>query len=304
MEQIGGYSRKLFKDEHCSPSSQNGISCLDDKLILKVAKVINKITKNDTKYTQVDLNKPINKIHDEICKILHKMSGCSSESCWMNIKKLMKHMGKDKEKFKEKFKPVMPNDWVDNYNVWLKTDDIEKCLDQYEDKHDDFYFYGAVPIDFAKCAVSNLCSFNLKKHLSNNQSKIGIVFNTDPHDEPGEHWISLYIDAHGVNMNKIPGIYYFDSYGEKPTKEIEKLVTKIKRQGKGLNIDFKYLYNDHQFQKKNYQCGMYSIFFINEMLKNKSFKRFLNLGLTDDKMKEKRDKFFISPEEIKCKYTL
>ena len=105
-------------------------------------------------------------------------------------------------------------------------------------------------------------------------------------------------------MSNIPGIYYFDSYGETPVVEIKELISKIKKQGADENINFKYLYNDHSFQKKNYQCGMYSIYFINEMLKDEPFKRFLNTELTDEIMKKKRKDFFISPKEIKCRYNL
>tara|TARA_B100000575_G_C23087696_1_gene626923 strand:- start:192 stop:1106 length:915 start_codon:yes stop_codon:yes gene_type:complete len=304
MEQLGGYSQKLFKEDHCSPSSNNENTCLDDDLIHTIGKGVNKIFHKKKKFQEIDLNQPTQKIHEDICKNLNEITGCSSESCWMNIKKLMKYLGKDKERFIESFKPVMPQKWVKDYNTWLRTDDIEKCLDQYDDKYKDFHFYGAVPIDFHKCSVSDLCSINLKDHIDKGHKRIGIVFNTDPHDEPGQHWISMYIDIFGKNMNNIPGIYYFDSYGDKPGKEVKNLVNTIKEQGSSLNKDFKFLYNDHPFQKKDYQCGMYSIFFINEMLKQKSFKKFLNQELTDQKMKEKRKDFFLSPKEIKCKYSL
>lgn len=304
MVQLGGYNKKIFNKNHCSPSSNGKMSCLDDDLIMKVAKIVNKLIKNKKKYKKIDLTQSITQIHNDLCKILNLLTGCSSESCWMDIKKIMKGLGSDKEKFKDKFKPIMPQKWINDYNTWLKTDDIEKCLDQYEDTHNDFYFYGALPIDFSDCDVSNLCSFNLKDHLNNNENKIGIVFNTDPHDEPGQHWISLYVDTIGRNLKNIPAIYYFDSYGEKPTTEIDELIRKIRKQGINNNINFKYLYNDHPFQKKNYQCGMYSIYFINEMLKDKSFKKFLNQGLSDSKMKKKRQDYFISPKEIKCKYNL
>ena len=158
----------------------------------------------------------------------------------MNMDKLMGLLGKkDKLQFKESFKPIMPKKWVNDYNTWLRTDDIEKCLDQHDKSDNHFYFYGAVPIDFNKCSVSDLCSFNLKKHISNGIRKIGIVFNTDPHNEPGEHWISAYIDIYGDNLNKIPGLYYYDSYGEGPPKEVKDLFQKIKKQGINLNKKFK-----------------------------------------------------------------
>ena len=305
MGQLGGYTKKLFNKSHCSPSSDTtNNSCLDDELILKTSKIINNIIENKKEYNQIDTTLPIKDVHNDLCKIIHKLTGCSSEACWMNIKKLMKQLGTDSKGFKENFKPIMPEEWINDYNTWLKTDDIENCLEQYEDSHKNFYFYGAVPIDFSDCSVSDLCSFNIKEHLNNKKNKIGIIFNTDPHNKPGEHWISLYVDFIGRNIKNVPAIYYFDSYGEKPTPEIKKLINKIKKQGLQNGINFKYLYNDHQFQKKNYQCGMYAIYFINEMVKDVSFKKFLNQGLTDQSMKSERKNYFIPPNEIKCKYNL
>ena len=58
----------------------------------------------------------------------------------------------------------------------------EKCLNQYAMARRDFYFYGALPIDFRKCKVSPLCKFSLLKHKLKGHNKIGIVFNTDEHD--------------------------------------------------------------------------------------------------------------------------
>ena len=45
-----------------------------------------------------------------------------------------------------------------------------------------------------KCVVNSLCKFNLEEHLNSGIDKIGIVFNTDDHDEPGEHWVAMYVD--------------------------------------------------------------------------------------------------------------
>ena len=58
----------------------------------------------------------------------------------MKVKKIMRNMGNDKEKFIESFKPQMPEKWISDYNTWLNTSDIEKCLDQYDDCNENFYF--------------------------------------------------------------------------------------------------------------------------------------------------------------------
>ena len=51
-----------------------------------------------------------------------------------------------------------------------------------------------------KCVVNGLCKFDLGEHLKQGIDKIGIVFNTDDHDEPGEHWVSMYVDCVGKNL--------------------------------------------------------------------------------------------------------
>ena len=305
MEQLGGDSKKNFKKSHCSPiSDSRGYSCLDDKLILKIAMGVNKIFKDDKKYKEIDINSSIKNIHNKISKVLSEITGCSSEVCWMSIKKLMKFLGKDVVKFKNSFKTFMPEKWIKDYNTWLRTDDIENCLKQYQKKDNRFYFYGAVPIDFNNCLVSDLCSINLKDHVRRGENKIGAVFNTDPHDESGEHWIAFFIDIGGKNLGGVPGIYYFDSYGDKPPKEINNLIRKVKKQGSDIHKNFKYFYNDHAYQKENYQCGMFAIHFIKKMIEGANFEKFLNVGLTDNKMLNKRKEYFISPLELKCKYNL
>jgi len=304
MEQLGGYTKLNFKKKHCSPESNSNYSCLDDELIIRIGECINKINKNSKEYEIINLDDSVTNIHNEISKILKKMTGCSSEVCWSGFKKLMNLLGNDRENFEESFKPIMPTKWINDYNTWLRTDDIEKCLGQYQEKYEDFYFYGALPIDFDDCSVSNLCSIDLQDHINNGKQRIGIVFNTDPHDESGEHWISFYIDIMGKNLKNIPGIYYFDSYGDKPPDEVVKLIKKIKAQGEKLDIKFKYFYNDYSHQKENYQCGMYCIHFIKEMIKGNNFNKLINSKLTDSNMLNKRKEYFISPLELKYKHNL
>lgn len=47
----------------------------------------------------------------------------------------------------------------------------------------------------------------LPKHLS--YLPAALVCNTDPSDEPGEHWVAIYVDGNGHGE-------YFDSYGLPP----------------------------------------------------------------------------------------
>jgi len=284
---------KMYKQEHCSPG-ENDVdgSCLDDDIVIKVAKTLNNMSKTDKKLNEITLNRSPEDIHDDVCKEISKISNCSSEACWQKIKSLMEALGPDKEEFKNSFKPIMPDKWIQNYNEWLSTFDIEECLKQHMESDEKFYFYGAVPMDFRKCSVSNLCNFEMKEHLINSKSKIGIVFNTDPSTKGGEHWISMYIDLGKHNSDNY-GIYYFDSFGKKPSMEVKELIQKIINQGSQCNRKPLYFYNDYPYQKENSQCGMYSIHFIKSMLEGLSFEDYLDTKLNDGLMIQLRNQYFV-----------
>ena len=57
-------------------------------------------------------------------------------------------------------------------------------------------------------------------------------------------------------------------------------------------LGLKYLYNNEKYQKKESQCGVYSIHFVEQMLSGKSFHQILN-HLSDQKMIKYRNKYFI-----------
>ena len=294
MSQKGGHSRIMFHKGHCSPSSDtsNG-SCMDDDLIISVATIINKLKKKNPMLDHICCKDDTQTIHDCICKNIRKISGCESEACILTVREIIDNLGNKSDDFKNSFRPVMPDKWINNYNEWLTTSQIENVLNQYMDGDNSFYFYGAVPIDFSNCSVSNLCSIDLKKHLNKGHNKIGIVFNTDPHTKGGRHWISMYIDLLGKSMKKTPCIYYFDSYGRKPPDEIKNLIKELLKQSNKYKLNLKYLYNDDKYQNKESQCGVYSIYFVEQMLSGKSFRKVLNHKLNDNKMIDFRNKYFI-----------
>ena len=141
---------------------------------------------------------------------------------------------------------------------------------------------------FSTCVWEELCNFNLKKYFENNKTKIGIIFNTDPHYKSGTHWIALFIDL------KKRFIYYFDSNGDRVPKEINRFIERVKRQGHQLNIDFTVSNNVgfvHQFNDG--QCGMYSIYFIVELAKEtKNYNFFNTKRIKDTEMKNLRKKYY------------
>ena len=204
----------------------------------------------------------------EIWKQLReKLKDCPTEDCWL---KELKDEKMRKRIDRYIFAPDQPYEWNENPNEWLSNYDILNVLEQYETTYPIFDFIGPTPIDFdtkkshsSQCVYNDLCSFSLKQKMKEGKKKIGVIFNTDPHTKSGSHWISMFIDVD----EKL--IYFFDSAGDKPPKEVDVLAQRIMEQGKQLvpSIHFEYMKNHpNQHQKGGTECGMYSLFFIITML--------------------------------------
>ncbi len=259
-------------------------TCYTKDNLKSIIKKWNKKNPND----KIKFNKS-NTIKTLWKKINMKLNNqCNSEWCWINktlkSNKLLKHT----------FRPLKPKSWKKNPREWLTNIDIEKVLHQYEDSHSEFEFIGPVPIDFnskigSSCISDELCHINIKTLLDKGIRKIGIIFNEDKHNQPGSHWIALFIDIDRK------GIYYFNSVGDIYGPEVKKLINTIKKQCKQLNINMNIDYNRRGHQWKDTECGVYCLYFIKTMLiTNISFKKFYNKVIYDDDMFKNRNHFFIN----------
>jgi hypothetical protein len=221
----------------------------------------------------------------------HLKNVCNKESCW--LKQNFASSGVDKEMLNYTFAPKSPDDWKKNPNEWLNSIDIENVMKQYEKEYPYFDFIGAAPIDFdspkmyGECVWEELCHFDLNVSIRNGRNKIGFVFNTDPHYLSGSHWISMFVNI------KEKYIFFFDSTGTPPPKEIKKLIKKITEQGKVAGIDFRYIENKKKHQKKPTECGVYSLFMIINILKGtKKPEDFLTDDFPDEEMQTFRNTYF------------
>ena len=203
----------------------------------------------------------------------------------------------DPEIFNYSFAPSAPNKWKKNINEWLNSDDLTKVMKLYEQQYSDFVFIGPSPIDFdhklfyGKCVWEELCKFDLKKFLKKRKHKIGIIFNTDPHNKGGEHWVSSFIDlTHKPN----PYFFYFDSNGDKVLKEVKVLADRIILQAKDLGITMDFFQNHPlEHQQGDTECGIYSLYMISEILTGKkTYNYFLKTIVSDKAMESLRDSFF------------
>ena len=276
-----------LKKVMCSPKDKNELNdftCYTDKNLYKLRDLWNvrhpdvQIMTNDSK----EIHKTLTKYMSDIC---------NKESCWLkqNFMDI-----KTKNELTESFAPVSPEEWKKNPNEWLSSVDIMKVMKQYERAYKCFDFIGPSPIDFdtkmlyGECVWDELCNFSLYEQIKKGKTKIGIIFNTDPHNKPGQHWISMFINI------KKKKIFFFDSVGDKAPKEIMMLINRIIKQGKKLNMNIKFDQNhpvEHQYGDT--ECGIYSLFFISHMLEDKFTEHYMKTHiLKDDYMQKFRKVYF------------
>jgi Ulp1 family protease len=113
---------------------------------------------------------------------------------------------------------------------------------------------------------------------ANGKTDVGIIFNLDPHDRPGSHWVCAYI-----NLRKMAA-YYYDSYGYEPCAQIRRLLRRCREQGCAEII-----WNDIRHQRKKSECGTYCMFIIISLLKGASFSELCKNRVDDDTMNSVRD---------------
>jgi hypothetical protein len=209
--------------------------------------------------------------------------------------------GKIKEDMKNSFAPESPHEWKKNPNEWLSSIVIMDVMKQYEKAYKCFEFIGPSPIDFdtkmlyGECVWEELCNFSLKNQIKNGKTKIGIIFNTDPHNKPGQHWISMFINI------KKRQIFFFDSTGDKPAPEIMVLVERIKKEGENMTPKIHLHFDSNEgveHQYGNTECGVYSLFFIVHMLEDKLTSHYLKNHILKDNYMEKFRKIYFNESLI------
>jgi hypothetical protein len=221
---------------------------------------------------------------------------CASEYC--AVQELADANGKiSAEGF---FRPKKPEEWNKNPAEWHDTMTLAKVMEQYELAYPSFEFIGPVPIDFdsqmpgawGKCVYDELCKLNLDDMKKGGKTSIGIIFNLDPHDRPGSHWICAYIDLKKMEA------YYYDSYGYEPCAEIRRLLRRCREQGCKQII-----WNDVRHQRKKSECGTYCLYIIISLLKGQSFDYLCKNPVDDDTINALRDLLYATerPSELAIK---
>lgn len=90
-----------------------------------------------------------------------------------------------------------------------------------------------------------------------------IVANTDPHSQPGSHWVAMYLDNDGHCV-------YFDSYGVPPG--IPQHLNRIRKNSRSYTWNTRHL---QSFGSK--VCGQYCIMFLHYMARGYTLQQFCKM---------------------------
>lgn len=280
---------------NCSPKPKgemNSFSCYTDKQLQEL-----KVRWNARHPDAPVKSSDPKTIHEELADKLKDV--CNKETCWLKQKSAFG--GKLSSDMADSFAPSSPAQWKKNPNEWLSSVDIMKVMRQYEKAYKCFDFIGPSPIDFDKqklhgeCVWEELCHFDVAKWLDQGKTKVGMIFNTDPHDKPGQHWISMF-----VNLKK-GQIFFFDSTGDPPPKEITALVKRIQAQGAAMQPPIHFQYDSSEGVEHQYgdtECGIYSLFFLVHMLEDKLTAHYLKTHILKDEYMQKFRKIYFNEPDL------
>jgi len=267
---------------------RKGKTCYSLESLKKIALAYNQKLMTESKHRTVNMN-PIKlssdsgEIYEQLRQRLKDFCN-DNEKCWKDLDFVKSLDDLEIEKFT--FLPDAPQ----GRYAWLSTIDIEDALNQYSKLHNDFHFLGAVPMDFDDLPVLGIKNLNFLELYKNGTKRIGIVFNTDEHYKPGQHWVSAFVDLHKKQA------YFFDSVGSKPDQRViaflARAVKNIMKIHKCTFDDVDIMYNNVQHQQGDTECGVYSINFIRRIINGEAFRDIIREVMTDEKMNECRKVYF------------
>lgn len=261
-------------------------SCFSLEQLIKITK------KYNNKFNQnLEINLPKRKLIKQLISEIKKKIKCEGDSCLLKLGFLNKNL--DSDIIKNTLRPKGPR----LTKEWLSNVDINKVMNQYENKYYKFKYLGTVPSDFEEISYNNIDKLDFNSLLNRKKYKLGMVINLDKSNQKGSHWVSLYVNL------KRKQIYFFDSVGHDPLKRIYNFMNKIYRSFTNVDInrelvnkknqnDFDIRINKIQHQEGDSECGVYSMNFIIRSLMGESFDEITNNITKDKNMMECRKSYF------------
>jgi len=273
-------------DKHCAPGVKGTKESCYTIIDLKVIADAYNSRHPDNEIPQKILDEgDFNKIYNIIDE---KLKTCESDEVCFS-----KKVGLSGDFVKNIFKPLGPVN-----NEWLSNVDIANVMEQYERSFKHFAFYGPCSSDLFLNHVKKIFDVpdkfdemiygikvgDSKSVIQTKKNKpektlLGIIFNTDPHNKGGAHWVTLTISI----LDNIVFFDYFDSVGKMPNdniaKSIVELIDKCIIQYPNKSVHFRV--NRTQHQNENSECGVYSIIHILKLLNNEKWENIVKDVITD-----------------------
>lgn len=263
----------------CSPISKAEIrggafsTCYSYEALQNIAEAYNKTAPKDD---QITITKSKKALWNAIKSKMDRMSDCEGEWCW--VKQPLEIDANERKRLASTFKPPIPKGKYD----WLSTEDIDHVINQYVQTHPELYFLGTWPMDFEKLH-KKFTEFDPVQILKAGKTKVALVLNEDTSDQPGSHWVGLFIDLAKRQVN------FFDSLGDKPKKPV---IDWIERINKKTQKPLQLLWNPHRHQYANTECGVYTINFLIKRIEDVPFRKIVSDEIRDEAMNKKRADFF------------
>lgn len=288
---------------HCSPLADSAVkskkvkqhSCVPYETLLLIAKLYN--AKHEDK---IDI--PKRKSQSKLWKALQQRlknvcNNTNAEACWIEqpfIKNTSKY-----DQIARWYRPKKPTSWYQEERKWLNTYDIMNVMQQYADADPSMEFVGVFPCDFAKrpypgvnrCVVQEMCDIDLRRlWLTGQKKSLAVVFNTDDSKGQGQHWVAAFVGFDPRRRNF--GVFFYDSVANPPQKEFVEFMNEMRQQLEALHPRQKkkiaFEWNKVQRQRKNYDCGVFSMLFLINMMKSKFDIVCKKMG-NDDQVAKYRD---------------
>lgn len=278
-----------MKKKYCSPSRENqNLTCYSLHGLQKIAEAYNQTFPNANKISIKGKSKT--QLWNEIRGALSGV--CNDETCW--VEQNFVKATRNRELLNQTFRPKRPKSWEKNPTIWLDSYDIMRVMKQYEDLYPNFLFIGPIPRDCKigggiQCALTD---FDIRKAYKSGIRKIGIVYNTDYSHQPGSHWNCIFVDIDNREID------FYDSYAEKPLPEVARLMRRIRDDLQPLLGDgeMRIAHNHRRHQYDEYNCGMYSMFFLVKRLEGHSMSEIEKMKITTRKMQNLKKLWYRNSE--------
>jgi hypothetical protein len=202
------------------------------------------------------------------------------------------------EVIRDRFAPYMePCDQTAEDCPWLSNNELDLAGESFEKKYKDHKALGFHMINFDERQTA-LGEITFEDLCNNKCKTMSCVLNTDRYGGPGKHWLCVFLDARKPTVS----VEFFNSSGNPPAKSLSYWVERMASEAEACGRRAIRVFNGAEannsisigkaHQRKNSECGVYSIYYIWSRLKGIPYSEFTKKVIPDEVMKKFRAKIF------------